>query len=138
MTTQATTLIREQGRHGLRSLVGMTAATLAVLGGVVLWQVQAGGHEAAPSTSATVGTIGEGATPQGGLAELYRDRAREAMGIWAQPAFVPEPESTLNASYLPAATAIAPTSDTMSGMAELYGEQAREAALRQDDAGPQG
>jgi hypothetical protein len=40
MTTQATTPVHQQNRQGLWSLVGMTASTLVLVGGVMLWQVQ--------------------------------------------------------------------------------------------------
>jgi hypothetical protein len=57
MATQTTTQVR-QIRQGLWSLVGMTAATVATLGGVVLWQVRPGdgttAREASPAGAVAV------------------------------------------------------------------------------------
>ena len=65
MTTQTTTTtqtpasMQHHDRRNLREAVGMTAATLALLGGVALWQVHAGG-EATPTTTATTRTSNHG------------------------------------------------------------------------------
>jgi hypothetical protein len=46
MATQATMRDRQQRRTGIRTQMAMTAISLAVLGGFVLWQVRPSGDEA--------------------------------------------------------------------------------------------
>jgi hypothetical protein len=53
MTTDTRRRARQQGRQGWRSQVGMTAATLVLLGGAVLWQTRA--HRGT-TTEETVGS----------------------------------------------------------------------------------
>jgi hypothetical protein len=43
MTSQATTPVGNQGKPGTRGPIGMTALTLVMLGGVVLWQLRQDG-----------------------------------------------------------------------------------------------
>ena len=76
MTTQTTTI--RTSSSGMRALIGATAASLAVLGGALLWQARPASETASPA--ATVSTMNEGVAPMGGLAEQYRDeqRAQEA------------------------------------------------------------
>ena len=49
MTTQTTTI--RTANNGMRALIGTTAASLAVLGGALLWQGRQGGDTAAPPTT---------------------------------------------------------------------------------------
>jgi hypothetical protein len=81
----------------------MTAATLALVGGVVLWQTRTTTHTAVPATRSTVNDAG---VPMGGVAERLRDAQRAT----AQAA-------TAGESVGPAAL------DAMGGMGELYHEQ---------------
>ena len=97
MTTQTTTIRTSSG--GMRALIGATAASLAVLGGALLWQARPASETAAPAATATVSTMSEGVTPQGGLAEQYRDQERAT------------------------AAAAAARVTTAGGMAELYAQQ---------------
>jgi hypothetical protein len=68
MTVQTTTL--QHSKHEVLRMIGTTVFTCAVLGGVALWQVWPSGPAAAPATRATTS---------------------------AAIAFMPEPESPLNA-----------------------------------------
>jgi hypothetical protein len=56
MTARTTMQVREQRKGEVRSMIGMTMATLALLGGVVLWQVRPSSEAAAvrPVESAPV------------------------------------------------------------------------------------
>jgi hypothetical protein len=78
MTTQATTEGRHNGRGGVMTQLAMTAISLAVVGGVFLWQAQSASEQSAPATTTTTsaGTQGEGVPALGGLAERYRDQER--------------------------------------------------------------
>ena len=105
MTTQTTTIQRTT--KGVREFIGATAATLTVLGGALLWQARPTSETAAPTTT-TVRTMNEGGAPLGGLAEQYRDQARAAASRQQQSVVVTEPESTLNAPYLPGGIVTAP------------------------------
>lgn len=127
MTTQTTTI--QPSTKRARAFIGAAAATLALLGGALLWQARPASETAAPgtTTSSSSSTINEGVAPMGGLAEQYRDQARAA-GSQQQPAVVDEPGSTLNAPYLRGGIPTAPASDTMGGMAEFYAEQQTPAA----------
>jgi hypothetical protein len=77
MTTQATTEGRPNGRTGVLTQLAMTAISLAIVGGVLLWQVRPASEpeSAVTSTTTTSGTLAmnEGAPALGGLAERYRD-----------------------------------------------------------------
>ena len=75
MTTRTTTI--QANRKGARALIGAAAASLAVLGGVLLWQARPTSETTAPPT-ATVGTYNEGVAPMGGLAERYTAERAEA------------------------------------------------------------
>ena len=85
MTTQTTTI--RPSRNGARALIGAAAATLAVLGGALLWQARPTSETAAPTTT-TVRTMNEGVAPLGRLAE--RDPAtfsdQEMYSRWLQAA----------------------------------------------------
>ena len=54
-TTQTPPSMQYHGRRYLRAVVGMTAATLALLGSVAFWQVRPG-EEVAPATTAATRT----------------------------------------------------------------------------------
>ena len=102
MTTQTTTIRRS--RKDARAFIGAAAASLAVLGGALLWQARPTGQTAAPVATTSSSTISEGVAPLGGLAELYQQQAGTA-------AAAREAQVT-----------------AMGGMAELYAAQAAEAA----------
>lgn len=76
MTTRTTT--EEQETRGLRGVLTMTAVTLALLGGALLWQTRSASETAAPGTTTAVGAPSEGTAPMGGLAESYRDAQQAA------------------------------------------------------------
>ncbi len=71
MTTQTTTI--QPSTKSIRAFIGAAAASLAVLGGTLLWQARPASETAAPATSATISIVNEGSAPLGGLAEQYRD-----------------------------------------------------------------
>jgi hypothetical protein len=119
MTTQAMTV--GQRKNAVRALIGATVFTVAVLGGAALWQVRPGGHVAVPATSATVGTISEGATPLGGLAERYRDEVREAAALREARVTTMGGMAELYRDQVAARSAAAEgTAGHLGGMAELY------------------
>jgi hypothetical protein len=83
MATRETALGRA-GRVGLRAHVTLTALSLAAAGSLALWQIRPAADGATPRTRDGVARVGEGAMPFGGLAELYA--ARES----AAPAVAPD------------------------------------------------
>jgi hypothetical protein len=100
MTVQTTTI--QHSKREVLGLIGATVFTCAVLGGVALWQVWPSGQAAAPATRATTS---------------------------AAIAFVPEPESPLNAPVAGATggAAVAPartilTVDSVDQVATAYSE----------------
>ena len=90
MTTQTTT-IRTNG-NGMRALIGTMAASLAVLGGALLWQGRQGGDTALPRTT-SVGTLDGGAAadaaPPFGVPALTNGFGRYATAPQASAAGVP-------------------------------------------------
>ena len=98
MTTQTTTF--QTSTKSMRAFIGAAAATLAVLGGALLWQARPTSETVAPVASTTVSTVNEGIAPMGGMAELYAEQETDMRANV-------ERESRLG------------------GMAELYREQAR-------------
>jgi hypothetical protein len=87
MTAEATTSEQRPSGSGIWVQLAMTAVSLAVLGGIVLWQVRTDGGEAAmpaarsaPQSSVTQGSISDGATPRGGPAGL--DAAQAWTAVW--------------------------------------------------------
>lgn len=88
MTTQTTTTtqtpasLHPRGRRDPRAIVGMTAATLALLGSVAFWQMRPG-DEAASTTPATTRTHGgQPATfvpvPDAAMCQQWLDQAAAA------------------------------------------------------------
>lgn len=96
MTTRTTSI--QPAKQGLFTLIGATAASLAVIGGVAVWQVR--------STSGT-------ATLRGGLSEFYAERAA---ALISAPALTIGGMAELYAERATAAS-VAPVT-TMGGMAE--------------------
>ena len=71
MTTQTTTT--QPSTRGMRALIGAAAASLALLGGAVLWQARPTSEPVTPVASTTMSrTSHEDVAPLGGMAELYR------------------------------------------------------------------
>ncbi len=97
MTTQTTTI--RSNAKGARAFIGAAAASLAVLGGALLWQARPTSETAAPVVATSTSTVNEGVAPMGGLAEQYRD---------AQQA-----QATRDAAQV----------TTTGGMAEFYAQQ---------------
>src|SRR3712207_361775 len=76
MTTQTTTI--QSSTKGMRALIGATAATVAVLGGALLWQARPASETATPAATTSIGTSSEGVVPLGGMAEQYREQQEAA------------------------------------------------------------
>ena len=122
MTTQTTTI--QPSTKGMRALIAATAATLALVGGTILWQTRPT-SEMTAAVATTISTRSEGIAPLGGLAEQYRDvqqaqAAREAArvttrGGMAEPYAEQETDMRANVER----------ESRLGGMAELYREQAR-------------
>ncbi len=55
MTTQTTTI--QPSKPSARALIGTTVATLAMLGGALLWQARPASEAAAPEATAIIGTV---------------------------------------------------------------------------------
>jgi hypothetical protein len=86
MTTQTMTDDRPNRRSSIRTQLAMTAISLVVVGGVLLWLGRpAREPTTAAKTTTTTGTTDEGAPAMGGLAELYRDQERRGMDSVAPP-----------------------------------------------------
>src|SRR5262245_61435933 len=101
MTTHTTTAGAE--RQGLRGVLVMTAATLALVAGVAFWQARVTSHPVVPATHST---MNDAVAPMGGVAERLRvaQRAAAEAATTGTPVVVAAP-------------------DAMGGMAELYHEQ---------------
>jgi hypothetical protein len=85
MTTQATTQIEQEEKAGVLAHLLMTALTVALLIGLVLWQVGPGGEKttapvagSAAQRGGAQGSASEGAMPRGGLSERYAEDQRAA------------------------------------------------------------
>ena len=128
MTTQTTTI--QPSSNGMRALIGAAAASLAVLGGALLWQVRPISETTVPTTTTTISTSGEGVAPLGGLAEQYRDEQRAAAAAVAARVTTRGGMAELYAERMPVA-ATAPTT-TLGGLAERYAEE--QAAARAEVA----
>ena len=72
MTTQTTTI--QPSTTGLRALIGATAASLALLGGALLWEARSNSETATLAPTPGISTSSEGVAPLGGLAEQYREQ----------------------------------------------------------------
>jgi len=124
MTTRTTTI--QPSTKGMRALVGAAAASLAVLGGVLLWQARPASETTTPVATTGIGTFNEGVAPLGGLTEQYRDEqqaqaARETARVtmrggmaelYAEQHVVGTPASAVT---------------TLGGLAEHYAEEQAEA-----------
>jgi hypothetical protein len=86
MTTRATIEDRLDRRSGIGTQLLMTAVSLVVIGGFVLWQVWPldGRRSSATEGVTEVGAPAQGVTPLGGMSELYaeRDAAAPADTEW--------------------------------------------------------
>ena len=134
MTTQTTTM--QPSTKGVRAFIGATAATLAVLGGALLWQVRPTSETAAPATTTMVSTMNDGVAPLGGLAEQYHEQQQTAAAVAAARVTTTGGMAEFYAAQAPVATTAAVT--TMGGMAERYREQqaaARTAAAQLEHMG---
>jgi hypothetical protein len=126
MTTRTTI---ETSKPSGRALIGMSAATLALLG-ALLWHVSPASETGTRAATTHSSTINEGAVRLGGLAELYRDQERaqtEREGARGTPRGslveqYPEDQRALATAETTPNAATAPTS--MGGMAELCRDQA--------------
>jgi hypothetical protein len=103
MTTQATSQVRRQGEQGensprgLRTLVGMTALTAVVVGGLAVGLARQGDEASTGTNTAPAITTGVTARP----IESVPVTDQEMYLQWQQrTAAVPEPESPLNAPVL--------------------------------------
>jgi hypothetical protein len=74
---------RQQRRSGLGAHLAMTAISLAVVGGFLLWQVWPDGGRRSEATpeAAAVNAAAEETMPRGGLAELYGEQEAAARTI---------------------------------------------------------
>ena len=120
MTTQTTAI--QTNTTGLRALIGAAAASLALLGGALLWQARSASETAVPVTTTSSNTSSEGVAPLGGLAEQYRD---EQQAQAARDAARVTTRGGLAERYAEHGVPVVRTAPitTMGGMAELYGEQ---------------
>ena len=126
MTTQATTVRRS--KQGTWGLIGATAATLAVLGGALLWQGRPSSEVAAPDTTGTIATtMQDGTAPRGGLAELYRDQADAAAAERDARVTTIGGMAEFYAAQQAEAAATAELEGRIGGMAELYRYQGQSA-----------
>lgn len=121
MTRQTITI--EQSKPDVRALIGMTAATLAVLGGVLLWQVRPIAETATPVTSATSSTVSDGVAPRGGLAERYLEQQRESAAREAARVTTMGGIAEMYAGQEAEARATVERESRMGGMAEMYRDQ---------------
>ena len=122
MTTQTTTI--QPSTKGIRTLLGATAASLALLGGVLLWQVRPTTETAAPVATMNSSTNSVGVASLGGLAEQYHEQQQAAAaaararvttrGGMAEHYAEQDAESRRTAAQL----------EHMGGMAELYRDAA--------------
>lgn len=124
MTTRATTI--QASKQRARALIGATAATIALVGGALLWQARPATETAMPATATTgstfVGsTFNEGVAPLGGLAE----QAREAQQAEAARAAARVTTRGGMAEFYAERTPVTATArvTAQGGMAELYAEQ---------------
>ncbi len=120
MTTQTTTI--RPSRNGVRALIGAAAATLAVLGGALLWQVRPTSEIAVPVTTIPSVTSSAGVAPLGGLAELYYEEQQAQAARAAAQVTTRGGMAELYAEQGMPVVRTAPVT-TLGGMAELYGEQ---------------
>ena len=125
MTTQTTTI--QPGTKGVHALIGAAAASLAVLGGALLWQGRQSSETAAPVMTTSSSTISEGVAPLGGLAEQYRDEQQAQAAQVTTTGGMAE----LYAEQQTAARTVAAQLERMGGMAELYRHQAQRASSAQ-------
>jgi hypothetical protein len=75
MTTR--TAVAQQSKREILGLIGATALTMAVLGGVAISHIRPESETTAPATSATTRIINEGVTSRGGVAERFADQQAE-------------------------------------------------------------
>lgn len=80
MTTRATMEGRLDRRSGIGTQLLMTAVSLVVIGGRVLWQVWPldGQRSSATEGAMEVGAAAQGVTPLDGMSELYAEREAAA------------------------------------------------------------
>ena len=128
MTTHTTTI--QAHTKGMRALIGATAATLAVLGGALLWQVQPTSETAAPRATTTSSRTSEGVAPLGGLAELYREQREAAAATATARVTTRGGLAELYGEQQAAARTTAALLERMGGMAELYRDQATTVSAR--------
>ena len=142
MTTRTTTI--EANTKGTRALIGATAATLALLGGALLWQARPSGEAATPraTASSSTSTVNEGGAPAVTDAEMYqRGQQAEAapertvnrvlVGSEAVAAAAPAGPVTdqeMYRAWQAAARTGAVQPEPMGGLAELYRDQAQRAS----------
>lgn len=120
MTTQTTTI--QPSTKGMRTLIGAAAASLAVLGGALLWQARPTSETAAPVATTHSSTSSEDVVPLGGLAELYREQ-QVAAAAAATRVTTLGGMAELYAEREIEARATAARLERMGGMGELYAEQ---------------
>ena len=125
MTTQATTIRRD--KSGIWGAIGTTALTLALLGGVALWQARHAGEIPAPMSNAVSSTVDDGAGPLGGMTERYAELEREAAAQRAARVTTTSGMAEVYAARAAKAAAIAELEGRIGGMAELYRYQAQPA-----------
>jgi len=100
-TTQPPSTVRHHGQRDLRAMVGMTAATLALLGGVALWHMHSGG--AATTATTQIRTQG--------------------MVVGQQATLVPVSDATMYQQWLDrAAAALVPVEPTAVSDQEMFGQ----------------
>ena len=116
MTTQTTAIWTSS--TGMRALIGAAAASLALLGGALLWQPRPASETVTPVAN----TSSEGVAPLGGLAEQYHEQqqaqaARDAARVTTRGGM-----AELYTEQQTSVVTTAPVTTT-GGMAELYAEQ---------------
>ncbi len=119
MTTQTTTI--QPSTKGVRVLIGAAAASLALLGGALLWQARPASETASPVATSTMSAASEGVVPVGGLAEHYREQQQSAAAVVAARVTTTGGMAELYAERASVATPAPAT--TLGGLAEHYREQ---------------
>ena len=123
MATQTTT---HTSTPGMRTLIGTTAASLALLGGALLWHTHLRSEPAAPAATTAVSSMSnKGVIALGGLAELYREAQQTQAARDAGKVTTLSGLAEQYAQEAAQARRAAALDERISGMAELHREQAR-------------